>query len=141
MTLRFRNVDDDPAARVESWGDEALLAAVDRGDIGDWAKIVAGVRRDPHGPLVDRLDEVLDLAEDTGAAEALRAATRLAVVQQTVLDREAIATELSELVASSGLDQGAFARRIGTSRTRLNAYLSGRTLPSALVMLRSRRVG
>lgn len=141
MTLRFRNVNDNPTAPVECWGDEALLAAVDRGGISDWAKIFAGVSRDPHGALVDRLEQVLDLAEDTGAAAALRTATRLAVAHQTVLDREAITAELSHLVTASGLDQGAFARRIGTSRTRLNAYLAGRTLPSALVMLRSRRVG
>lgn len=34
----------------------------------------------------------------------------------------------------------AFARRIGTSRTRLNTYLTGRTTPSAAVLVRSERV-
>jgi DNA-binding transcriptional regulator YiaG len=140
MILRFRNLDLSPDAPVEVWGFEGLLAAVDRGDIQDWRAITEAVARDPYGPLAEVLAEVLDVAEDFGAVGALRAALDTLRDRQIDADRAAVAVELSELVERSGLDQGTFARRIGTSRTRLNTYLTGRTMPSALVMLRARRL-
>jgi len=44
------------------------------------------------------------------------------------------------MVQRSGLGQGGSARQIGTSRTRLNTYLSAKPMLSALVMLGARRV-
>ena len=43
MTLAFRNVDasvDDP---VQTWPQEALLAALERGSIGHWRRIVRAI--------------------------------------------------------------------------------------------------
>lgn len=34
---------------------DALDDLLDRGDIGDWRELAAAVRRDPHGPLADRV--------------------------------------------------------------------------------------
>lgn len=138
--LRFRNVEVSVDAPVEEWGFEGLLAAVDRGDVGDWRKITAAVAEDPYGPVTEVLFEVLELAEDSGAAGALATAVEIIRERRTAADRAAVAAELRDLVQRSGLDQGSFARRIGTSRTRLNTYLSAKTMPSALVMLRARRV-
>ncbi len=47
---------------------------------------------------------------------------------------------VGDLVRRSGPGQTTLARRIGTSRTRLNAYVSGATMPSARVLLRARRL-
>jgi transcriptional regulator with XRE-family HTH domain len=44
------------------------------------------------------------------------------------------------LVAGSGLSKRDFAERIGTSRSRLSTYLSGKVVPSATLMVRMRRV-
>lgn len=140
MMLRFRNVEVSADAPVEEWGFEGLLAAVDRGDLGDWRKITAAVVGDPYGAVAEVLLEALELAEDSGAAGALGTAVEVIRERQTAADRAAVAAELTELVQRSGLDQGSFARRIGTSRTRLNTYLTAKTMPSALVMLRARRV-
>lgn len=138
--VRFRNTVASPADPVEEWGFEGLLAAVDRGDIGAWRTIMAAVRKDPYGPVAGVLSEVVEVAEDSGAAGALQVAVQVVRDQQTAADRTAVAAELTRLVEESGLDQGTFARRIGTSRTRLNTYLTGRTMPSALVLLRARRL-
>lgn len=54
-------------------------------------------------------------------------------------EREQIAAELRSALADTGLTQEAFARLLGTSRTRLSAYLSGRTIPSASLYLRAMR--
>ncbi|MDN5769859.1 MAG: helix-turn-helix domain-containing protein [Microlunatus sp.] len=140
LMVRFRNIVGSPHDPVEEWGFEGLLAAVDRGDVGDWRRIMAAVRTDAYGPVVDVLLEVLEVAEDSGAAGALRTAVGMVRDEQATADRAAVAAELNRLVERSGLDQGAFARRIGTSRTRLNTYLTGRTMPSALVMLRACRI-
>ena len=138
--LRFRNIDVDPTLPVEEWGFEGLLAAVDRGEVSDWSKIAASVYADPFGPLTDVLAEVLGAAEDSGAAGALQAVVELARERQADHDRREVAAMVGDLVRRSGLGQATFARRIGTSRTRLNAYISGATTPSARVLLRARRL-
>ncbi|WP_432940176.1 helix-turn-helix domain-containing protein [Kribbella sp. CA-253562] len=51
-------------------------------------------------------------------------------------EREQIAGELRSALARSGLTQDAFAHLIGTSRSRLSAYLNARTMPSAALYQR-----
>lgn len=140
MPLRFRNTTTATDAPVSAWGFEELLAAVDRGSLPDWQRIVSAVRADPRGELVETLREVFEAAEDSGVVTALRRSVELAQADADAADRRAVARRMTELVAASGLDQAAFARRIGTSRTRLNTYLNGRTTPSAAVLLRAERL-
>lgn len=141
MALAFRNTDVDPSQPVEEWGFEGLLAAVDRGEAGDWRRIAGAVRRDPWGPVARLLDEeVFDAAEDSGVVGALRGMIALQRARAERSERDDVRRELESLVQASGLSQGAFARRLGTSRTRLNTYLSGRVVPSATVLVRARRV-
>ncbi|QNE18075.1 helix-turn-helix transcriptional regulator [Kribbella qitaiheensis] len=54
-------------------------------------------------------------------------------------EREQIAADLRSALADTGLTQEAFARLLGTSRPRLSAYLSGRTIPSAALYQRALR--
>jgi transcriptional regulator with XRE-family HTH domain len=58
----------------------------------------------------------------------------------TESEREDVASEVRTLVARSGLSKRDFAERIGTSRSRLSTYLSGKVVPSATLMVRMRRV-
>ncbi|MFT4165005.1 MAG: helix-turn-helix transcriptional regulator [Microlunatus sp.] len=44
-------------------------------------------------------------------------------------------------MADSGLTQAAFARALGTSRSRFSTYLAGRTVPSASLYLKALRLG
>lgn len=141
MTLVFRNIDVNPEVPVEEWGFEGLLAAVDRGEAGDWRRIAEAVRRDPWGPVARTLeDEVFGAAEDSGVVGALRGMIALQRARAVERERDAVRGELQSLVAASGLSQGEFATRLGTSRTRLNTYLSGRVVPSATLMVRARNV-
>jgi hypothetical protein len=46
-------------------------------------------------------------------------------------ERVAVADQVRDLVAASGLSMAEFASRIGTSRSRLSTYRSGWVAPSA----------
>ena len=74
MAVKFRNIDADPSAPVETWGFEGLLAAVDRGSLAEWRRIIAAVRADPYGEVAETLADVLDLAQDPGVVAAMRLA-------------------------------------------------------------------
>ena len=137
--LRFRNIDKLSESPVEEWGFEGLLAAVDRGGFRDWQRIVAAVRRDPWGPAARILErEVLDAAESTGVAGALRMALRFARADARAWERQVVATELRDLLRRSGMTRAQFADGLGTSQSRLSTYLSGTVTPSATVMVRAR---
>lgn len=140
MTLAFRNIDVSPDDPVEVWGFEGLLAAVDRGDVTDWQRVMGAVRTDPWGPVAATLLEVFDVAEDVGAVSAMRAGLELLRAEREQHEREVVAKEMRSLWHNSGMDQAEFARRLGTSRSRLNTYLNGRTVPLATVLVRARAV-
>ena len=141
MALQFRNLTVTPDDPVEEWGFEGLLAAVDRGGISDWRKIEVAVDRDPWGEVAQTLEEVLACAEDLEAAEVVRAAVALARERAETAERREVAETLRGYVARSGLNQQQFARRIGTSASRMSTYLNGKVSPSAALVVRARRVG
>ena len=141
MSLAFRNIDVDPASSVEQWGFEGLLAAVDRGEASDWWRISEAVRRDPWGPVARLLEgEVFAAAEDSGVVGALRGVIVLHRARAERAERDEVADQLRTLLDHSGLTQGEFASRMGTSRSRLSTYLSGKVVPSAALVVRARRV-
>jgi transcriptional regulator with XRE-family HTH domain len=55
-------------------------------------------------------------------------------------ERAEVATEVRNLVSASGLSRQDFAARLGTSRSRLSTYMSGKVVPSAALVVRMRRV-
>ena len=55
-------------------------------------------------------------------------------------ERADVASEVQGLVARSGLSKHDFAARIGTSRSRLSTYVSGKVVPLATLMVRMGRV-
>lgn len=136
MALRFRNIDADPSGPVEQWGFEGLLAAVDRGDLDDWRRVVAGVRRDPWGDVSRHLVDVFKVAEDVGVVAALRRA--LVEVRGTAerTEKTLVAEQVRGYINRSGLSQRDFAQRIGTSASRLSTYVNGSVTPSATLMVR-----
>jgi DNA-binding transcriptional regulator YiaG len=143
MMLRFRNVEATPEDPVENWGTEGLLAAIERGELTHWRRVAAAVRRDPWGPVASRLAEMPALAESEGSvgvATVLLLVVERARREAEQHEKEVVAAELRELVAATGLTQGAFAARLGTARSRLNSYLTGKVTPAATVMVRARRI-
>lgn len=140
MALRFRNIDADPSDPVERWGFEGLLAAVDRGDLNDWRRVVVAVRRDPWGDVARHLVDVFKVAEDVGVVAALRRAM-VEVRQETErAEKSLVAEQVRASITASGLSQRDFAQRIGTSASRLSTYVNGSVTPSATLMVRMRSV-
>jgi DNA-binding transcriptional regulator YiaG len=139
--LKFRNIAASPSDPVETWPFEGILAAVERGTLPDWRRLAAAIRADPWGPVAQQVDEAIRLAHPYGTAELLAGVIARARRQAADSEREMVAAEIRNLVSGSGLSAQDFAERIGTSRSRLSTYMSGKVVPSATLMIRMRRVG
>jgi DNA-binding transcriptional regulator YiaG len=138
--LRFRNLDASPDDPVETWPYEGIVAAVERGTLPDWRRLAAVIRVDPWGPVARQVLEAVQLSRPYGSTELLAGVISRARQLAADTEREEVAAEVKSLVSHSGLSQQGFAERIGTSRSRLSTYLSGKVLPSAGLMVRMRRV-
>jgi predicted XRE-type DNA-binding protein len=140
MTLRFRHVDVTPEAPVESWPTEGVLAALERGLLGDWRRIVAAVRADPWGPVARRLEDALATSRPYGTAVLLERALARARADAETTERAEIGRRVRGLIEASGLSRAAFAEAIGTSPSRLSTYASGKVVPASTLLVRMERV-
>lgn len=140
MTVAFRNVSSRPSDPVESWSTEAVQAALERGDLAEWRLLVEAVGADPWGRTARQIEEVLDHSRPFGTAELLERAIEAARARTAAEERAAVAAELRELVRRSGLLQADFARRLGTSASRMSSYVNGAVVPSATLMVRARNL-
>lgn len=137
MTLKFRNLDITPDAPVEQWGFEGLLAAVERGDRSHWHRIAAAMDRDPRGKVAAELDEVLAAVENQAMVELFSRVKKSALHRSETGERKAVAARMREALQQSGLSRGEFAARLGTSQSRLSTYLTGKVVPSAVILVRA----
>jgi len=140
MPLAFRNLSITPEAPVSSWPTEAVQAALERGDLEHWRRIVAEVNRDPWGPTARRLEKVLTHSRPYGIGDAMDVALARARRRAEDQKREEVAAEVRRTIARSGLSRAESASRIGTSPSRLSTYATGKVAPSATLMVRMRRV-
>lgn len=140
MSTAFRNVDVDPGSPPSTWHHEAIVTVLERGSIRDWALLTADIGADPWGPVARQIEEYLSYERPPGLAPLLRRRIARARERAEADERRSVATRVCALVASSGLTMSEFAGRIGTSRTRLSTYRSGRVTPSAALLLRMERL-
>jgi DNA-binding transcriptional regulator YiaG len=138
--LKFRNLNVAPEDPVETWPFEGILAAIERGTLPDWRRLAASIRADPWGPVARQVSEAIELSHPYGTSELLAGVVARARREAAESERAEVAAEIGRLVVNSGLSRQEFADRIGTSRTRLSTYLSGKVTPSAALMVRIRRV-
>ncbi len=138
MTLAFRNLDADSGDPVESWPYEGLAAAIERGTVGDWARIVRAFDVDPWGPVARQVEDYLAYSRPWGVAPLLDRAIARARSRAEAHEREAVSRGIRDLVRRAGLPLDDFARRIGTSRSRLSTYRTGSVTPSAALVVRMR---
>ena len=138
--LKFRNLAVSPDESVESWPFEGILAAVERGTLPDWRRLARVIEADPWGPVAQQVLEAIELAQPYGTGELLTRVIGQAREMALASERDEVASEVKRLVDVSGLSQRDFADRIGTSRSRLSTYASGKVMPSAALMVRMRRV-
>ena len=136
--LKFRNVDASPDDPVETWPFEGILAAVERGTLPDWDRLATAIRADPWGPVAQQVLEAVRLSRPYGTTELLEAVVARARQRAINSERDNVAAEVRDLVGRSGLSGRDFAERIGTSRSRLSTYMSGKVVPSATLMVRMR---
>ena len=83
--------------------------------------------------------EAVRLSRPYGTAELLEGVVAQARKLAADSERREVAGEVRALVGGSGLPTQEFADRIGTSRSRLSTYMSGKVVPSAALMVRMRR--
>lgn len=138
MSVAFRNVEVDPGAPVETWPYEALVTLIERGTIGDWLVLTRDIDRDPWGPVARQVEEYLGYESPYGVGPLLRRAIDRARRQAEERERRTVADEVADLVARSGMSMADLAQRVGTSRSRLSTYRSGKVVPSATMLHRLR---
>lgn len=138
--LKFRNITASVQDPVETWPFEGILAAVERGTLPDWRRLATAIRADPWGPVAQQVLEAVEMSRPYGASELLMSVIDRARRDAADAEREQVAQEIRDLVARSGLSRESFALRLGTSRSRLSTYMSGKVTPSAALILRMRRV-
>lgn len=138
--LKFRNLTASPDDPVETWPFEGIVAAVERGTLPDWRRLASVIQRDPWGPVAQQVLEAIQLAHPYGTAQLLAGVIDSARRAAADAERGEVASEIKTLVSNSGMSRQEFADRIGTSRSRLSTYMSGKVMPSAALMVRMRRV-
>ena len=129
MPLRFRNIDATPDDPVEQWGFEGMLAAIDRGYASDWRKLVAALVANPD--LAPIFDEAREAAESRATVAVIDAA--LAAARQPPSERALV--RLRGAYRGTRMTQAELAARLGTSRTRVNSYLTGKVTPAMDVLV------
>ncbi|MDQ3105887.1 MAG: helix-turn-helix transcriptional regulator [Actinomycetota bacterium] len=139
MSVTFRNVEvasDD----VEQWPYEAIVITLERGTIGDWALLTRAIGASPWGEVARQVEDYLGYADEPDVASLLRRRIARARAEAERRERDDVAATVRAYVRRSGLARETFARRVGTSRTRLSTYCAGKVTPSAALLLRMSRV-
>lgn len=140
MSTAFRNVEGSPALPLEQWPYEALVAAIERGTIGDWLPLIRAIAQSPWGTVARRIEEYLGYAQPYGVGPLLSRAIARARANAEAHEREVVAARVRSLIDQSGLSTEQFARAIGTSRSRLSTYASGKVVPAATLLVRMETV-
>jgi hypothetical protein len=71
--MRHRALDYPADTAAEGLGPAALDDLIARGDLDDWAPVLAELRREPHGAVAGRVEHVLDGRPDDGSTAVWRA--------------------------------------------------------------------
>jgi DNA-binding transcriptional regulator YiaG len=129
--------DDRP---VEFWPTAAIRAALETDDLTVWQRIVAAIKRDPFGRTARQVEEVLQTARPYGVSKALAEVLNRAREHLEANERAEVAKSIRALLDKSGLGQQEFASRIGVQSDDFASYLSGKTSPSAALMVRMRKL-
>jgi len=140
VTLNFRNLELDPRAPVSDWPTEAVMTALERGDLGDWRRLAEAVHEDPWGPVARRLESALQAVRPYGVAPVMDELLADARSAAEGAERRQVAASVGRLLARSGLSRTDFAERIGTSTSRLSTYLAGKVAPSSTLLVRMERL-
>jgi hypothetical protein len=110
--MRHRHLDYPSETPIAELGLAALDDLLDRGDLDDWAPLLEEIRRDPHGPVADR---VLRLGRDHplyGTSRLLRAW----IEKRRGASATAVGPSLKELRVARGRTQLEVAEQLGATQ-------------------------
>ena len=137
--VTFRNVVAAPSDPVDTWPFEALAETLERGLVPDWQPVLTEIRSHPWGAVARRVGRWARMSEGDPAARLFALAIEHARRRTEDDERRAVAREIRDAIAASGMTAAEFASNIGTSASRLSTYATGRVIPSATMLLRIRR--
>lgn len=137
---RFRNVDVDPDAPVDSWPAEAIETLLSRGSLSDWRRLSAAIRANPWGPAARTVESVVGWGEHYGVDALMAEVIRHARAQLDAAARQRYAARIRRWRQKTGLSLRAFARLVGTSASRLSDYERGKVAPTTDVLGRIEHV-
>src|SRR5579863_3393526 len=72
VSVRFRNLDFDAAAPLDSWPAEAIATLIERGSLSDWRLLAEAIRRNPWGPAARTAETAIGWGEHYGVDALLR---------------------------------------------------------------------
>lgn len=140
MPLSFRNLNVRPSDPVDQWPTEAVQTALERGDLADWQRLTAEIRKAPWGTTARQVEEVLTHSRPYGVADAMEHVIERARTRQAEKERDVVTAEIQQAIARSGMTRAQLAACLGTSTSRLSTYATGKVTPSATFMVRLRHV-
>jgi hypothetical protein len=125
---------------VEFWPTAAIRTAVESGDLAVWQRIVGAIKRDPYGRTARQVEEVLESTSSYGITTALDEVLIRSREHLEADERAEVGRQVQLLLDRSGLGQAEFASRIGVSAEELLSFVSGEVSPSAVLIVRMRRL-
>ena len=134
MTLRFRNLDFDPAVPVDQWPAEAIETVIDRGSLSDWRRLADAIRRNPWGPAARTAETVVGWGEHYGVDALISSVIRHAREDVALGGRAEYAAQIRSWRAQTGMTLRRFARAAGTSASRLSDYENAKVAPTTDVL-------
>lgn len=137
---RFRNVDVDVGAPVDTWPAEAIETLIDRGSLSDWRRLSEAIRANPWGPAARTAENVVSWGEHYGVDALIAEVIRDSRAQLDQAARRRYAARIRRWRQKTGLSLRAFARLVGTSASRLSDYERGKVAPTTDVLGRIEQV-
>lgn len=140
MTVRFRNLDFDPATPPDEWPAEAIETVIDRGSLSDWRGLANAIRRNPWGPAARTTEAIVAWGEHYGVDALMSGVIRHAREDVARHGRAEYAAQIRSWRAQTGLTLRQFALGAGTSASRLSDYENAKVAPTTDVLGRLRHV-
>lgn len=101
------------------------------------SRIIRAITADPYGEVALDLEQALEIAESPGIRAYL--SNKLAYARED--EKARFARKFRRWVRESGMTRAELAEYLGTSRSRLSTYESGKVTPSAITAEKVRMLG
>ena len=138
MRFMLQGMDEGvPAPPIETV--EEFLDCFANESLAGWRRHLLHYALEPWSPYTRQLTELAAEAGNEYYIDGLDRFLRALRDETNAQERQSVAAEMHRLVAGTEITQREFARRVGTSPSRLSSYLSGSATPSAAMFLRIRR--